>query len=353
MTKQIGNVHGVVAVGSQDTLLATVVSDGANSVVVDTGEFLEVGMQIDIATRATGVATAEDRTITDINDVTSAAVATTVAGVAAVNEVQTLIEGGAGLTSWTITYAGQTTAPIDDDATTAQVQAALEALSNIAPGDVVVAGTTAPINMTVTFQGTLAGTNVAQMTTTPTGGTGVVDVATQTAGVAPVNEQQTITVVAEGGEFTITYSGQTTDPIRWNASAEQVERALEALSNVGVGDITVTKASNVYTLEFTGALAGGNRAEVTTDATHLTQGAVTVTYSGADVAATNAMGIYPAGSVTSEVFDLSEMLGSSAKMDAALTNLDPVTYSEAELNKLTENDKMYALRLAYASETVN
>lgn len=99
------------------------------------------------------------------------------------DEVQTLTEGGSGLTSFTITYSGQTTASIDDDATAAEVQAALEALSNIAPGDVTVTGgplATGPF--TVTFGGTLADTNVAQMTTTPTGGTGTVTVATTTAG---------------------------------------------------------------------------------------------------------------------------------------------------------------------------
>jgi hypothetical protein len=99
------------------------------------------------------------------------------------DEVQTLTEGGSGLTSFTITYSGQTTASIDDDATAAEVQAALEALSNIAPGDVTVTGgplATGPF--TVTFGGTLADTNVAAMTTTPTGGTGTVDVATTTAG---------------------------------------------------------------------------------------------------------------------------------------------------------------------------
>lgn len=98
-------------------------------------------------------------------------------------EVQTLTEGGSGLTSFTITYSGQTTASIDDDATAAQVQAALEALSNLAPGDVVVTG--GPLGtgpFTLTFGGTLVDTNVAEVTTTPTGGTGTVVVATTTAG---------------------------------------------------------------------------------------------------------------------------------------------------------------------------
>ena len=98
------------------------------------------------------------------------------------NAVHTLTEGGAGLTSYTITFDGQTTGSIDDDATAAQVQTALEALSNIAPGDVVVTGSTAPIAMQLTWGGTYLGDNVPAPTTTPTGGTGVVAVATLVQG---------------------------------------------------------------------------------------------------------------------------------------------------------------------------
>lgn len=97
------------------------------------------------------------------------------------NEIQTLTEGGAGLTSFTVTYSGQTTASLAAAATAAQVQAALEALSTIGAGNVVVTGN-AGGPYTVNFQGALAGTDVAAMTTTPTGGTGTVTVATTTAG---------------------------------------------------------------------------------------------------------------------------------------------------------------------------
>lgn len=97
------------------------------------------------------------------------------------DEVQTLTVGGSGLTSFTITYSGQTTGSIDDQATAADVKAALVALSNIGPNDVTVTGN-AGGPWTVTFGGTLADTNVAQMTTTPTGGTGTVTVATATGG---------------------------------------------------------------------------------------------------------------------------------------------------------------------------
>lgn len=97
------------------------------------------------------------------------------------NEVQTVTEGGSGLTSFTLTFSGQTTAAIAAAAPAADVQAALEALSNIGAGNVTVAGADGG-PYTVTFGGTLAGTDVAQMTATPTGGTGTVTVATATAG---------------------------------------------------------------------------------------------------------------------------------------------------------------------------
>jgi hypothetical protein len=99
------------------------------------------------------------------------------------NEVQTITEGGSGLTSYTLTYSAQITTSITANAAASAVQSALEALSNIAVGDVAVTGS-AGGPYTVTFGGALASTNVAQMTATPTGGTGTVTINTVTPGVA-------------------------------------------------------------------------------------------------------------------------------------------------------------------------
>jgi hypothetical protein len=96
------------------------------------------------------------------------------------NEAQTITEGGSGLTSFTLTWDGQTTASIDDDATAADVQAALQALSNMPESYVkVTGGPLASAPFTVTFAD---GKNVAQMTATPTGGTGTVTIATSVGG---------------------------------------------------------------------------------------------------------------------------------------------------------------------------
>lgn len=90
-------------------------------------------------------------------------------------EVQTLtITGTPTGGTFTMTYAGQTTASIAYNATAATVQTALEALSNIGAGNVACAGGPLPGSaVTVTFTGELASKDVVLMTTTDslTGGT--------------------------------------------------------------------------------------------------------------------------------------------------------------------------------------
>lgn len=50
-----------------------------------------------------------------------------------------------------------------------------------------------------------------------------------------VNAVQTLTAggTVSGGTFTLTYNGQTTAPINWNAAASAVQSALVALTNIG------------------------------------------------------------------------------------------------------------------------
>jgi hypothetical protein len=85
------------------------------------------------------------------------------------NEIQAVYHNATGGT-FTLTYSAQTTTAIAYNATAGVVQAALEALSNIAPGDVEVNGSTGA--WTVEFKGTLAATNVTAMTVTDTSLTG-------------------------------------------------------------------------------------------------------------------------------------------------------------------------------------
>jgi hypothetical protein len=96
---------------------------------------------------------------------------------------------------------------------------------------------------------------------------------TETEIVAPanINELQSVLVDATGGTFTLTYSGQTTAAIAFNASAAALQAALEALSNIAPGDVAVVSpTAGVYTVEFTGTLAGTNVTQMTASSTSLT-----------------------------------------------------------------------------------
>lgn len=105
------------------------------------------------------------------------------------DEIQTIGLGAATAGTITITFSGQTTASIAFNATASTVQSALEALSNVNVGDILVTGGPFPATMTLTFSGpTYSGTNVSQITATPTGLTGgTVTIATTVEGGSGIN----------------------------------------------------------------------------------------------------------------------------------------------------------------------
>ncbi|MEU0216849.1 hypothetical protein ABZ281_17770, partial [Streptomyces sp. NPDC006265] len=75
--------------------------------------------------------------------------------------------------TYTLTFDGQTTAGIPYNTSAAGVQAALEGLSNVDPGDVACVGGPHPgTPITVTFTGQHAGTDVTELTGDATGLTG-------------------------------------------------------------------------------------------------------------------------------------------------------------------------------------
>jgi len=125
------------------------------------------------------------------------------------NEKVTLTGGGTGLTSYTLTFGGQTTASIAAAANATAIRQALEALSTIGVGNVLVTGgpvTSTPVQ--ITFTGALGGTDVGNVTTTPTGGTGTVTPTVPTTGGALTLALTTADldtegkVVVSGGSFT-------------------------------------------------------------------------------------------------------------------------------------------------------
>lgn len=62
----------------------------------------------------------------------------------------------------------------------------------------------------------------------------------------------------ESGSYTISYDGETTATLYHSDSAATVQAALEALTNIGSGNILVTATANGYLLEFVQALTSVN-----------------------------------------------------------------------------------------------
>jgi hypothetical protein len=95
------------------------------------------------------------------------------------------------------------------------------------------------------------------------------------SGMGFANEVQLVTITGAptGGTFTLTFDGQTTAAIAYNAAATAVQSALVALSNIGTGNVTVTGAAGgPYTVTFVGIYAGVNVPLMTGSATALVGG---------------------------------------------------------------------------------
>lgn len=89
------------------------------------------------------------------------------------------------------------------------------------------------------------------------------------------NEVQRVDITGDptGGTYTLTYSGQTTAAIPYNASANAVQGYLTDLSNIRPGDVIVSGgAAEPYDVTFTGSLRGTNIAQMTASGAGLTGG---------------------------------------------------------------------------------
>lgn len=121
----------------------------------------------------------------------------------------------------------------------------------------------------------------------------VTPVATQ----AGANEVQTVTVngTPTGGTFTLTFAGETTTPIAYNAAAAAVQAALVALPNIGTGNVTASgSAGGPFTVTFAGDLVKEDVPQLTGDGTALTGGtgmSVTVATTTAGSGVGGAIGI--------------------------------------------------------------
>lgn len=206
------------------------------------------------------------------------------AGDGGTNEVQTLTVKAAG-GSYVLGFKDQYTQPIDYNASSATVQAKLRALNTI--GDNVTVTGSAGGPYTITFNGSLAGTNVASLSVDdnrllPHRVSAVVRTTTPGDDSPATNEVQTIGLVnAQVGTFTVTFDGQTTSALAYNCTANQLRDALRALSNVGDSDLSVTGSGGKFVVTFTGTLAATNVAQMTVNVAGLkASAAITVATPG-------------------------------------------------------------------------
>ena len=85
-----------------------------------------------------------------------------------------------------------------------------------------------------------------------------------------ISAVQQATITGSSGSFTLTFEAATTVSMPGNATADQIQTALDGLSTIGGagGYVTVTQAGNVFTINFNGGtLAGVNVPAITASGT--------------------------------------------------------------------------------------
>ena len=175
--------------------------------------------------------------------------------------IQTITITNGDTTNWfKLTFDGQTTAEILWDASAATVQAALEALSSIGAGNVEVTLNDEAVEhigaagkrYTIEFVAAASGER---------------------------DEIQTVTIGSGSGVdwFKLSFNGQLTDQLNWDADAATVQAALEALSSIGAGNVAVTLDALVYTVTFRGVLCALDVIQMTRTVSGCTATVATVT----------------------------------------------------------------------------
>ena len=161
--------------------------------------------------------------------------------------------------TFTLSFGGQTTSALAYNASAATVQAALQALSSIGAGNATVT-TAVSGSYAVTLTGTLASS--AQLITATSS---LVPASSSTLTYTGTADIQVVTLGSPtGGTFTLSFGGQTTSALAYNASAATVQTAFLSLSSVGSGNATVTgSAGGPYTVTFTGSLANITQSPIT------------------------------------------------------------------------------------------
>lgn len=156
-----------------------------------------------------------------------------------------------------------------------------------------------------------------------------------------------ITGTPTGGTFRLTFDGEQTATIAFDANAAAVQAALEALSNVEPGDIVVTGTNPTFTLTFGGKFAGQNVPQLTATSA-LTGGSsptttVTTSTGGGDADAGILAGFtaYPIALLQSGG-SLSTVVVTAYLIDAAIIPARLPVAAQRVINRLTPTTGKFA-----------
>jgi hypothetical protein len=94
-----------------------------------------------------------------------------------------------------------------------------------------------------------------------------------------ISDRQEVVVSpgTSGGTFTLSFKGQSTAALAYDASRAEVQSALQALSTIEPGNVAVTGSNGNYLVTFQGALAAGEQPALTDDASLLVSGNISIT----------------------------------------------------------------------------
>jgi hypothetical protein len=157
--------------------------------------------------------------------------------------------------AYKLTYGGNESAELAYDADAAAVQTALRALAGLA--SVTVAGTALLSGYTVTMTGVPGDASAITVTSNTLGQTVTASDAETIKGVVSVNEVQTITwsAVPTSGTFKLTWGGNSSSAIAFDASASAIQTAFRAVSGVDANCTVSGTFAGTHIITFLGTLA--------------------------------------------------------------------------------------------------
>lgn len=194
------------------------------------------------------------------------------------NEVQLISSTNANGGTFKLVFddgaSSEATANIGIDATPAYIDIVLEALSNIPFGAVEATGSAGGPWQVEFVDGGLEGTDLPLLGVDGSNLTGNPVVSEEISHAPGDNAVQTIefSPAAGGGQFTLSFGGETTPRIPYDATATVVESALQELSSVPQNSVSVTSTAATgapWEVEFTGRLAATDHELISGDTSEL------------------------------------------------------------------------------------